>query len=91
MVHDFTISIGRVQEAKTTLESGLSQPAITDLDDATKQTMRRFLADVNTQLETAAPTTVGRQLPAHYENDRHCICCLVGLFTRAGSRFIRCS
>jgi ATP-dependent protease ClpP protease subunit len=50
------LALGRVQEAKTTLESGLRQPAITEYDDTSKQTMRRLLAEINAQLKTMAPT-----------------------------------
>ena len=44
--------LGRIQETKATIETGLKQPAITEADATVKQTLQAFLADVNTALKT---------------------------------------
>lgn len=52
--------LGRVQEAKTTIERALRQPAITEWDAAARQQLRMFLTEVNATLDNQrqiAPTT----------------------------------
>ena len=52
--------LGRIEEAKTTIESALRQPAITEWDAAAQQRLRTFLTEVNAILNNQhqiAPTT----------------------------------
>ena len=56
--------LGRVQEAKTTIERALRQPAITEWDAAAKQQLRMFLAEVNATLNNQQPPPVPNAQPA---------------------------
>jgi tetratricopeptide (TPR) repeat protein len=46
--------LGRVQEAKATLERALRQPAVTEWDVKTKENLREFLAEFNAPVDPAA-------------------------------------
>jgi tetratricopeptide (TPR) repeat protein len=73
--------LGRLQEAKTNLENALRQPAITENDNTTKQVLRRFLKNVNAQLETMAPTRPAPPPRTSGANDTNGISSHVGLLS----------
>jgi ATP-dependent protease ClpP protease subunit len=58
--------LGRVREAKSTLQTALKEPTFTENDAAIKKTLQQFLADVNEHLRLRAERqAAGPVRPAH--------------------------
>jgi predicted aspartyl protease len=57
---DALYGLGRIQDAKTTIEEALRQPAVTEWDVKIKQNLRIFLAQVTATLEPSEPFDISK-------------------------------